>query len=75
MSSHSAVESLIQEFVSSPEFLTGLHDFREESDLSARDMLWILRQYVLSPQLEAVYSDFWSAPAVAAPDYQIDETT
>ncbi len=73
MSSHSAVGSLIHEFVSSNEFAASLNDFIEEGCIDARDMLWILRQFVLSPHAEAGYSDFWSAPAVAEPDYQLNE--
>jgi hypothetical protein len=72
MSAHTAAESLILEFVKSPQFHEGLREFMEAGTVRNDNLLGILRQYVTSPLCEGVHRDFWNAPALSGPEAQFD---
>jgi hypothetical protein len=73
MSTQSAAESLIHEFVSSGEFESGLHEFfMQPGNVRPENLLGILRQFVNSPSCEAAINAFWRAPSQKGPEHQFD---
>lgn len=73
MSAQSAAESLILEYVASPEFQQGLHHFMEVELVRADNMLGILRQFVNSPTCEDAHLRFWRTPSKPGPERQFDD--
>lgn len=73
MSAQSAAESLILEFVASPQFQTGLHKFMQGGQVSSDNMLGIMRQFVASPVCEAAHRSFWASPQQQGPELQFDD--
>lgn len=73
MSAQTAAESLIAEFVTSPEFHSALHDFMAGESVRADNLLGILRQYVTSPTCEAAHRKFWASPSKPGPELQFDD--
>jgi hypothetical protein len=68
MSAQSAAESLITEFVSSPEFQAGLHEYCQSGSVRSDNLLGILRQYVSSPSCEVAHRNFWASPSKQGPE-------
>jgi hypothetical protein len=73
MSAHTAAESLILEFVASPEFASGLREFMQAETVRNDNLLGILRQYVTSPTSERVHREFWNKPP-SGPELEFDES-
>jgi hypothetical protein len=71
MSAQSAAESLILEYVASPQFRSGLHDFIEAGTVRNDNLLGILRQFVTSPVCEESHRSFWNS-APPGPELQFD---
>lgn len=74
MSAQSAAESLILEFVKSPQYQDALHEFMQGGQVRSDNMLGIMRQFVASPVCEAAHRNFWASPSVQGPELQFDRT-
>lgn len=72
MSAQTAAESLILEFVESPAFAAGLHQFMEGGGVRADNLLGIMRQFVTSPICEAAHEEFWRSPSKSGPEMQFE---
>jgi hypothetical protein len=74
MSAQTAAESLILEFVRSPDFQTNLHEFMQGGSVRSENLIGILRQYVNSPTCDAAHRNFWNSPMKRGPESQFEES-
>lgn len=62
MSTQSAAESLILEFVASAAFESHLRRFIQGDNVRKDNLLGILRQFVNSPFCHEAHIEFWTSP-------------
>ena len=73
MSSKSAAEEMVIEFVQSEQFHENLHVFIAGGTVRPGNVLNITLQFLNSPLGRKAHSDFWNAPSLRGPEVTFDD--